>query len=72
MTREKRELLKQLRQIDEQQDRSTKADEQMGELTSHCYEVIEDFYDKQRRPILERLNTLMHGRVNDYFCACVI
>lgn len=72
MTREKKELLKRLRAIDEMQDMSTHADEQMGEMTRACYEAIEDAYDKLRRPIYERLNVLMHGRINDYFCAYVI
>lgn len=67
MTREKRELLKQLEQIDIQEHCELSMDGS-GELGSR----ICDTFDEQRRPILERLNTLMHGRVNDYFCACVI
>ena len=72
MTREKKELFKQLQAIDETEYRSTRADEQMGDMTSRQYKSIEDYYDEQRRPILERLNELMHGRLNDYFCACII
>lgn len=72
MTREKKELLKQLRDINEAEDMSTRADEQMGEMTRACYEAIEDYYGELRRPIYERLNVLMHGRVNDYFMAHVI
>lgn len=72
MTREKKELLKQLRDIDEMEYMNTRADEQMGEMTRTCYEAIEDHYDELRRPIYERLNVLMHGRVNDYFMACII
>lgn len=72
MTREKKELLKQLQNINEEEYMSTRADEQMGEMTSSCYKAIEDYYNKLRRPIYERLNVLMHGRVNDYFQACVV
>lgn len=72
MTREKRELLKQIRQIDEDEAMSIKLGEAMGPLTPACYEHIEDFYREQRRLLLIRLNELMHGRVNDYFCACVL
>lgn len=67
MTREKRELLKKLEQIDIAEHCELSMDGS-GELGSR----ICDAFDKQRRPIYERLNTLMHGRVNDYFCACVI
>ncbi len=72
MTREKKELFKQLQAIDEMEYMNTRADEQMGEMSSKQYESIENYYGEQRRPILERLNELMHGRLNDYFCACVI
>lgn len=72
MTREKKELLKQIRQIDEAESMSIRLDEAMGPLTPACYEHIADFYGEQRRPLLIRLNELMHGRVNDYFCACVL
>ena len=72
MTREKKELLKQLRELDEMEYMNTRADEQMGEMTRACYEAIEDYYGELRRPIYERLNVLMHGRLNDYFQACVI
>lgn len=72
MTREKKGLLRQLRQIDENEAMSIELDEAMGPLTPACYERIADFYEEQRRPLLIRLNELMHGRVNDYFCACVL
>lgn len=72
MTREKKELLKQLRELDEIEYMNTRTDEQMGEMTRACYEAIEDYYGELRRPIYERLNELMHGRLNDYFQACVI
>lgn len=72
MTREKKELLKQLQDISETEYKNTRADEQMGEMTRACYRAIEDHYNELRRPIYERLNVLMHGRVNDYFQACVI
>ena len=72
MTREKRELLKQLRQIDEDEAVCIGLDEALGPLTSKCYEDIADHYREQRRPLLIRLNELMHGRVNDYFQAYVL
>lgn len=72
MTREKKELLKQLREIDEAEYMNTRADEQMGEMTRRQYEAIEDHYGELRRPIYERLNELMHGHLNDYFMAAVI
>lgn len=72
MTREKKELLKQLQVINEMEYMNTRADEQMGEMTSSCYRAIADHYDELRRPIYKRLNVLMHGRLNDYFQACVI
>lgn len=72
MTREKKELLKQLRKLDEMEYMNTCADEQMGEMTEACYKAIEDYYSELKRPIYERLNVLMHGRVNDFFMACVI
>lgn len=68
MTREKRELLKQLEQIDIQEDLVLS----IGPLSPRALEVLEEEVYSLKRPILERLNTLMHGRVNDYFCACVI
>lgn len=64
MTREKKELLKQLQAIDE----AERLDYSIGDVGPHFHET---FYE-QRRLIYERLNVLMHGRVNDYFCACVI
>lgn len=68
MTREKRELLKQLEQIDIQEDLVLS----IGPLSPRALEALEEEVYSLKRPILERLNTLMHGRVNDYFCACVI
>lgn len=65
-------MLRRLQEINEIEYWSTKADEAMGEMTRSCYEAIEDHYYKMKRPIYERLNELMHGRVNDYFQACVI
>lgn len=44
MTREKKELLKQIRQIDEAESMNISLDEAMGPLTPECYEHIEDFY----------------------------
>jgi hypothetical protein len=64
MTREKKELLKQLQAIDE----AERLDYSIGDVGPGFWEVFEE----QRRPIYERLNELMHGRLNDYFQACVI
>lgn len=64
MTREKKELLKQLRAIDE----AMHLDYSIGDVGPHFFEVYED----EKRPIYERLNVLMHGRLNDFFGACVI
>lgn len=72
MTREKKELLKQIRDIDEAEHTSIKLDEAMGPLTPACYDRIYEEYDKLRKPLLIKLNELMHGRVNDYFCAAVL
>ena len=68
MTREKRELLTQLEQIDIQEDLVLS----IGPLSPRALEALEEEVGNLKRPILERLNTLMHGRVNDYFCACVL
>jgi len=67
MTREKKELLKKLEQIDILENCSHEMDG-----SGECGNMIAEFYDKYRRPIYERLNELMHGRLNDYFQACVI
>lgn len=67
MTREKKELLKQLQEINYQEHCELEMDGS-GELGSRICEAFEDL----RRPIYERLNELMHGRLNDYFQACVI
>lgn len=72
MTREKKELFKKLQEIDRAEYMNTRADEQMGEMTRSQYEAIEDHYGELRRPIYERLNELMHGRLNDYFMASII
>lgn len=68
MTREKRELLAKLQRIDIAEDREMS----IGPLSEAALRSIEAEFETLRRPIYERLNELMHGRVNDYFCACVI
>ena len=68
MTREKKELLKQLQAIDEAEHREMS----IGPLSPRALEALEEELDEYRRPIYERLNELMHGRLNDYFQACVI
>lgn len=67
MTREKKELLKKLEALNiaENMDYEMDGSGECGKFISECYE-------KQRQPIYERLNVLMHGRLNDYFQACVI
>ena len=67
MTREKKELFKKLQEIDWQENCELEMDGS-GELGSRISEVFE----KLRQPIYERLNVLMHGRLNDYFQAAVI
>ena len=64
MTREKKELLKQLQAI----DKAMYLDYSIGEVGPKFFEL----YEEEKRPIYERLNVLMHGRLNDYFQACVI
>jgi cytidylate kinase len=68
MTREKRELLAKLEKIDIAEDREMS----IGEMSESAMRSITAEFDTIRRPILERLNVLMHGRINDYFCACVL
>jgi hypothetical protein len=68
MTREKRELLAELERI----NRAEHLEMSIGPLSEAALRSIEAEFYTLRRPILERLNTLMHGRLNDYFQACVI
>lgn len=68
MTREKRELLAQLKRIEDAQH----LEMSIGPLSEAALRSIEAEFYTIRRPILERLNTLMHGRLNDYFGAAVI
>lgn len=68
MTREKKELLKQLQVIDEAEH----LEMSIGPLSPHALEALEEEIGELKRPIYERLNELMHGRLNDYFQACVI
>lgn len=68
MTREKKELLKQLQAIDEAEHREMS----IGPLSPRALEALEEEIGELKKPIYERLNVLMHGRLNDFFCACVI
>lgn len=68
MTREKKELLKQLEQI----DIANSLEYSIGELSERAIQAIEDEIYELKQPIYKRLNELMHGRLNDYFQACVI
>lgn len=68
MTREKRELLAKLQCIDDNE----RLEMSIGPLSESALRSMEVEFYTIRRPILERLNELMHGRLNDYFCACVI
>lgn len=67
MTREKKELFKQLQAINDAEYADMWMDGS-GELGSR----IAEHYDELKRPIYERLDVLMHGRVNDYFGAYVV
>lgn len=67
MTREKKELLKQLDAINEAENMDYEMDG-----SGECGRFISEHYEEKRRPIYERLNVLMHGRLNDYFMASVI
>ena len=64
MTREKKELFKKLEAIDEAEH----LDMSIGPVGPNYFDKLEDL----RTPIYERLNVLMHGRLNDFFGACVI
>ncbi len=68
MTREKKELLKQL----ESTYIAENLDYSIGELSEKAIQALDDYYYEIRMPILKRLNELMHGRLNDYFQAAVI
>ena len=67
MTREKKELLRQLQEIHDQECMDMRMDG-----SGECGRMIAEHYDRLRRPIYERLNILMHGRLNDYYQTCVI
>ena len=67
MTREKKELFKQLQAINDAEYADMRMDGS-GELSSR----IAEHYDELKRPIYERLNVLMHGHLNDYFGAYVV
>lgn len=68
MTREKKELLAKLQRIAE----AERLEMSIGPLSESALRSMEAEFYTIRRPILERLNVLMHGRLNDYFQACVI
>lgn len=67
MTREKKELLKKLDRLDELEYIENSIDG-----SGECGGFIFEHFESLRRPIYERLNELMHGRLNDYFMASVI
>ena len=68
MTREKRELLAKLQRI----ERAENVELSIGPLSESAVRSIDAEFYSIKRPILERLNTLMHGRLNDYFGVAVI
>lgn len=68
MTREKKELLKQLAVISQHES----LEYSIGEMSPAAIQALDEEVERQRRPLLLRLNELMHGKVNDYFQACVI
>lgn len=67
MTREKKELLKKLDELNQQEYIENSMDG-----SGECGGFIFEHFESLRRPIYERLNELMHGRLNDYFMAAVI
>ena len=67
MTREKKELLKQIQILNDWEHFDNKMDG-----SGECGGMISNYYDELRRQLYERLNVLMHGRLNDYFQASVI
>lgn len=67
MTREKKELLKKLDRLDE-----LECIENSIDGSGECGGFISEHFESFRRPIYERLNELMHGRLNDYFMVSVI
>lgn len=68
MTREKKEILKQLRAIDEAENLEIS----IGPLSPQAFDALREEFDELKRPLLVRLNELMHGRLNDFCGACVI
>lgn len=67
MTREKKELLKKLEEINIWENMEYEMDG-----SGECGGFISEHFEEQRRKIYEKLDELMHGRLNDYFQACVI
>jgi hypothetical protein len=67
MTREKKELLKKLDRLNELEYIENSIDG-----SGECGDFIFEHFESLRRPIYEKLDELMHGRLNDYFQACVI
>lgn len=72
MTREKKELLKQLNAITEEEELCFEMNSAMGELPEWWYIKTQEEYYNKKLPVYKRLNELMHGRVNDYFCTVVL
>lgn len=68
MTREKKELLKRLQDICENE----RFELNVGPLSEKAFLSLREDFEKEKRPIYKRLNILMHGRLNDYFGAHVI
>ena len=68
MTREKKELLKRLQDICENE----RFELNVGPLSEKAFLSLREDFEKEKRPIYERLNVLMRGRLNDYFGAHVI
>ena len=68
MTREKREIIKSLRAINEAEN----LEMSIGPLSPQAFDALREEFDGLKRPLLIRLNELMHGRLNDYAGACII
>lgn len=65
MTREKKELLKQLKELNHWECVDSRMDG-----SGECGGMIARHYDALRQPILDRLDVLMHGRLHDFLNVC--
>lgn len=68
MTREKKELIKQLRAINDAEN----LEMSIGPLSPEAFNALREEYEGLKKPLFKRLNVLMHGRLNDYYGACIV